>query len=155
MHFRLLPDYEEALPTIARWYLDEWGREEEGDLETFTNHIKKKYLNSREIPMIICGIENGDLVAVCRLKFHEMAEYPDYVHWLGGVYTSAEHRRRGLGSEIVGHAIGVSLEHNVEVLYLQTEDLTGGIYKNLGWEPIERTKTKRAEVLVMKRLITA
>ncbi|MDB2356031.1 hypothetical protein N9V89_02245 [Pseudoalteromonas sp.] len=38
-------------------------------------------------------------------------------------------------------------------IHLQTEKLDGGLYKQLGWQPIEQVNNRGVEVLVMSKHI--
>lgn len=54
---------------------------------------------------------------------------------------------------VVNEAIRVASQMGVETLYLQTQDLTGGLYKRLGWKPIEQVNYDGEEALVMERAV--
>ena len=139
------------MQTVCEWYFEEWGCDEEWTLELLTERIRNKYINSREIPLLILAMEGKRVIAACQIKFREMKMYPDFEHWIGGVYTSAACRGRGVAEKLIRHAVSVAVGHGVETLYLQTEQLDGGLYRKMGWKPVERVIDKDTEVLVMKR----
>ena len=153
MEFKYLADCEESIPTIAKWYVDQWGPLAEG--ETFEDALRRMrgYLHRDRIPFVLVGLDRDGIRAVAQLKYYEMGEmYPDREHWLGGVYVPAEHRGNGVGGEIVEKIVSIAPEHGVETLHLQTEKLDGGLYARLGWTPVEQVVNRLdIRVLVMER----
>lgn len=151
MRFEYLVDRENLLPTVAEWYFEEWGYLDEGN--TLDKDMKKLqvYLNKDEIPLMLLATDANEALGVVQLKFHEMSIYPDKTHWLGGVYVSKEHRGKGIARQIILELILIAEKLSVRTLYLQTEDLTGGLYRKMGWLPIEQVNYNGVEVLVMEK----
>ena len=101
--------------------------------------------------MILATLHDA-VAGVAALKLHEMEDvFPDREHWLGGVVVRREYRGRGIGSALVREVERVAAGRGVELLHLQTEDLDGGLYARLGWEPRERLTYRSYEALVMTR----
>ena len=154
MRIALLADHREFFPTIAQWYIDEWG-DYIGDTDLVKEVDKLKvYLNRNTLPLMLVAVEDDLIIGTAQLKFHEMEIYPEKEHWLGGVYVSKQHRGKGVAGRIVKACIEKADDLGVKVLYLQTEDLTGGFYTGLGWKPIEEVIYKGVKVLVMQRSIS-
>ena len=151
MKFEYLADNIDFLPTVANWYFEEWGdllkdqNPEEG-IERL-----RAYLNKDSIPLMLVAIENGNPVGVAQLKYREMTIYPEKEHWLGGVYVSSKSRGKGIAKQVVQGIIDIAKTLNVETLYLQTENLNGGLYRKMGWTPIEQINYNGVDVLVMKK----
>ena len=104
------------------------------------------------IPFILVGWAEDDICAVAQLKFREMEDlFPEKEHWLGGVFVPESHRGQGYGSRIAEKITALAPAYGVSTLYLQTERLDGGIYSQLGWQPVERVDNGGLEVLVMER----
>ena len=153
MELEYLADHEKAIPIIADWYYSEWGHlENDNSIEKVTNKLHS-YLNRNKIPLIILAIEGDNIWGVSQLKYHEMDIYPEKEHWLGGVYVSEKQRGKKIADKIIGKIISDAVNLNVHTLYLQTERLDGGLYKRLGWQPIEQVNYRGLEVLVMKNEI--
>ncbi len=151
MKFELLADNEHLIPTIAKWYFDEWGYlKKDHTLEAGIENLKA-YLNKHKIPMIMLAVEGGELLGVAQLKYREMSLYPDKTHWLGGVFVAKEHRGKGIAKLIIGELIVIAKKLDVPTLYLQTENLTGGLYRQMGWMPIEQVNYRGIDVLVMEK----
>lgn len=152
VQFEFLADRPGAIPTISRWYHDEWGRLRPDESIEYMRGQVEQYTNRDEIPFILLAVRNNEIVAVAQLKYREMAElFPDREHWLGGVYVPADHRGQGYGSLIVERIAEMAPGYGVQTLYLQTEALDGGLYARLGWTPCARVKNRGVNVLVMER----
>ena len=150
-----LTDRRDALPIIGRWYNEEWGQRLRNESLEISIQRLDEYLNRDHMPFILLITEGPEILASAQLKYREMAEmYPEKEHWLGGVFVSPRHRGRGLGSRIANEIANRAPEYGVETLFLQTEQLDGGLYRRLGWTPIEQVNNNGLEVLVMERTVS-
>ncbi|ESP91221.1 MULTISPECIES: GNAT family N-acetyltransferase [Pseudoalteromonas] len=149
--FYYLADKPEYLPTVAAWYYKEWC-EHSGrySLSELTEKLEKS-LNKSELPLSIIALKNDELVAAAELKLREMEAYPQYEHWLGGVYVAPEARGKQLATALVSYLLDKAKMANIETLYLQTEHLQGGLYCELGFKPLFETESKGYQVLVMSK----
>jgi len=153
MKFEYLADNKNLLPTIAKWYFEEWGHmDKENTLDKEMERLQV-YLNKDSLPLILLAIEDGELLGAAQLKYHEMSIYPNKEHWLGGVYVSKKHRGKGIAKKIIQELIIITQKLNIQTLYLQTENLTGGLYRQMGWMPIEQINYHGIVVLVMEKTI--
>lgn len=150
MNIEFLSKNEKFLPTIARWYHEEWGNTDY--VFSIDDEIEKLkgYLNHDKIPFILTAVKDNELLGVVQLKEFEMDIYPNFQHWLGGVYVSKKSRKKGVAKRLIKEAIIMARNLNIEMLYLQTEYLNGGLYKNLGWKKLEEVNYKGVHVAVMK-----
>jgi GNAT superfamily N-acetyltransferase len=74
----------------------------------------------------------------------------DLTPWLCGVYVVPEHRRRGIASELVRHAMQVAKRLGVEALYLYAEtDAAEALYRSVGWQVLERLAYSKLRVATM------
>ena len=155
LEFTFLVDRPDAIPVISQWYFEEWGHLTPGDSLARTQLRVKDYMNRNEIPFILVATIENDMVGVAQLKHHEMAKiFPDKAHWLGGVYVPASRRGQGYGSQIIEQIVRLAPGYGVETLYLQTEDLDGGMYARLGWTPLAKVTNRGIDVLVMERRVS-
>lgn len=154
MQFQYLADRPEAVTRVARWYYEQWGYlHREASLERMLEDVRR-YLNRGVMPYILLATEDDAILGAAELKYREMAEtFPDYEHWLGGVYVAPEYRGRAIGSALADEIARRAPSCGVETLYLQTERLDGGLYRKLGWQPVTRVKVRGPEVLVMRRFL--
>jgi GNAT superfamily N-acetyltransferase len=155
MELKFLADNKNALPILANWYFDEWGHLEKGN--TLAKITGKLYgcLNTDSIPLIILAVEGNDILGAAQLKYREMDIYPEKDCWLGGVYVPKKHRGNKVAEKVISKVVSVAKTLDVYKLYLQTEDLSGGLYRRLGWQPIEQVNYRGVDVLVMENQIGA
>ncbi len=153
MCFGLLADCPEAIPKIASWYFDQWRHLRP---DTGLKDIESKLqgsLNHDELPLLILAFANEEIMGVAELKFHEMDIYPEKEHWLGGVYVPVEHRGKGIASQLIRQALRIARTLGVSTLFLQTEELGGGLYASLGWVPVAQANNRGLDVLVMEKTL--
>lgn len=156
MQFEFLANRLDAKPVIGRWYHREWGLRLQGETEQQSIDRLNEYLHIDRLPFILLATEGTALLGAVQLKYREMADlYPDKEHWLGGVYVAPDHRNRGIGSLMAEEIAARAPEYGVKTLYLQTEQLDGGLYRRLGWQPIESVDNHGTQVLVMERSVGA
>lgn len=154
MDLVLLADRPQAIPILAKWYFEEWGHEVNEN--TVGKEISKleQFLHRDKLPLSVVAMEGDELVGAAQLKFREMSIYPDKEHWLGAVYVASSHRGKGIAAAIIQKTLSLAKQHRIPELFLQTEHLDGGLYKRLGWEPIEQITYDGIEVLVMKKSLS-
>lgn len=150
MEFIYLKDKPEFIPQIAHWYFKQWAYLMETPSVEIIKDKLQTQLNCSKIPLVLLLIENEKLLGTCQLKYHEMDIYPEKEYWLGGVYICHRQRGKGLAKKLVIKARDIAKSLGVKTLYLQTENLSGGIYSQLGWQPIEQITNKGEKVLVMQ-----
>lgn len=153
MEFMFLADREEEVNTIAQWYFSEWGRLSPSATVTFFTEQLSRYLNRDAVPLVIMAVENDVVIGAAQLKYREMKIYPDKEHWLGGVYVTEQHRGKGVAAALINEVEAVAIRLGVTELHLQTEQLTGGLYARLGWQPLEQVNYHDTDVLVMRKII--
>ena len=153
MELEYLADNEKVIPILAGWYFDEWGHLEKGNTLDKVTEKLHAYLNTDKIPLIVLAIEGDKILGAAQLKYREMDIYPEKEHWLGGVYVSPKYRGHKIAEKIVGKIISVAKKLSVYKLYLQTEALSGGLYRRLGWKPLEQVNYRGLDVLVMENKI--
>ena len=153
MDFKFLADNKKAIPILANWYFKEWGHLEKGNTYDKVTEKLYGYLNINKIPLIIVAVEESEIIGAAQLKYREMDIYPKKEHWLGGVYVSEKYRGNRIAEKIVVKIISIAKELDVNKLHLQTEDLRGGLYYHLGWQPVEKVNYRGLDVLVMEKQI--
>jgi len=138
-----------AINQVADWYFDEWGHFNPQLSSADISESLKRYLQDENLPQALIALKGDKPIGVVEIKFHELSIYPQFKHWLGGVYVSAEYRGKGVASELIQNALKLAQSHNVVELYLQTLRLDGGIYSSLGWEMLEKFEHKGLSKLLM------
>jgi len=156
VEFQFLADRPDAIPVVARWYFDEWGHLSEGDSLERPCERLGDYLNRDAIPFTLLAVAGEDVLGAAQLKHHELADaFPDLEHWLGSVFVAPAHRRMGYATRLIEHLARIAPRYGVRALYLQTQQLDGGLYRRLGWTPCALAKNRGLDVLVMERRLSA
>lgn len=150
MNYCLLADRPEFIDTIVDWYYRQWGQNSDVYTVDFLATKVAASVNRNSLPQIILALEQEQLVAVAELKLSEMAEFPEYEFWLGGVYVCSADRGTGVASALVQQAIAQAQRLGITTLYLQTEELSGGLYQKLGFSPAHQLMSNQVEVIVMR-----
>jgi len=65
------------------------------------------------------------------------------------LYVAEPHRKQGIGSKLVLHAMKEAKKENISKLYLFTPDQEN-FYKNLGWSTIEKENYHNHNVTIME-----
>ncbi|MBU0914708.1 MAG: GNAT family N-acetyltransferase [Gammaproteobacteria bacterium] len=149
MEFLLLADEPSAAETVASWYFEQWCRATGRYTKEQVLTKVSAAINRNNAPMLILAKLDKELVGAAELKIREMEAYPDYEFWLGGVYVTSQARGYGVASALVNEALSRARAAGIKQLYLQTEDLTGGLYVRHGFVPLARVGSKGIDVLVM------
>lgn len=127
----------DLLPIIAGWYFAEWGHHLPGLRLADEQQRLEIFLQHDELPLLLMAVDDGVPVAAAQLKFHERRERPERLHWLGGVYVSASHRGQGIAAVLITELMRRGAALGVREVYLQTEADDGGLYRRMGWQPLE------------------
>ena len=152
MQCALLADLPSAIPLVARWYYEEWGR----DLPDNSPEICAAWLapqvNREHVPLYLVAVSGDAVIGTAALKLREMPEFPEREHWLGAVFVPEDQRGRGVAAALARFAIAEAKRIGVRELFLQTDRLDGGLYAQAGFAPVERVHSDGHEVLVMRAL---
>lgn len=154
MKMALLADHPEAAERVGGWYWDQWGQVAGESLEDSIARTET-FMSREGPPMIVLARddEQDEWLGAAQLKFREMSLYPEFEHWLGGVYVPESARGRGVGSRLVDEVMSRARAAGIERLYLQTERLDGGFYRRHGFEPVKDVVYNGVHVLVMTALV--
>ena len=148
LEYHYLADRPEDVPLVMSWWHSHW-HASMGDLPTFTQDFKAT-LGRHHLPLDVIAYLSGYPVATAALKEHELTEcYPNYRCWLGSVYVAPAHRGLGIAHRLTEHMIELAKRRHLPQLYLQTEHLSGGLYKDLGWRPLDLRRVNGEAVLIM------
>lgn len=141
MNISFLADRPEYAKQIAQWYYDEWGRSvPDVTVETIHEKVLEKSLSRKQFPLSLVLHEDQELLATAELKFREHKSYPEYEHWIGGVYVHPDHRGKGLSNLIVAEAKAHVLALGIKLLYLQCEEHNIALYRKHGFKELLKTE---------------
>lgn len=123
----------DTLAIVADWYFQEWGYLHPSLTSEIIRAKLSERIQSSEFENVFVAVENDSVLGACELKFSEVKQFPDYLHWIGGIYVDSKHRHKGIGSALITYAIEKCREMRIEILYLQTESKNEELYSRLGW----------------------
>lgn len=149
LRFEYLFDRPELVPTVIRWWHSVWSDRMGSDFANLEHQLLNS-LSKTEFPTHVVAFDEDEAVAVAALKFQELEDiFPDHTYWLGSVFVAEAHRHKQLGSHITQRVVDVATERDLPQLYLQTQNLSGGLYKKMGWEPLQQLTINDEETLLM------
>lgn len=124
-----LAEHPEHSRQVAEWYYDEWvDPTSDKSLDDVFKEICGRLSLKGDIPEYYIAIDTEQLLGVVELKYRENQSYPEYVHWLGGLYVNAEARMRGIASKLIKFDKKRAHELGVKELYLQCEQHLVDLY---------------------------
>lgn len=149
MTIEYLADHPEFLPILAEWQHEEWGYLRPGDtLEARTNRLRTEGGERGRIPLTVVAHENGKVLGSASLIPHDMDTRLELSPWLAGVFVGTDHRRKGIGAQLIRRIMAEAASLKVPVLYLYTVH-SESFYANLGWSLQEHTAYREQNVAIM------
>jgi GNAT superfamily N-acetyltransferase len=143
-----IADHLDLVETIARWHWEAWGdADPSGSLASWTASLRERTHRDR-IPTTYVALDGDELLGSVTLVEHDMANHPEWSPWLSGVYVALDHRRQGIASALVRHAVREAAAMGVARLYLFTESARG-LYERLGWHAIAEEAYEGQAVTIM------
>jgi GNAT superfamily N-acetyltransferase len=150
-----LTDHPNFIPTLARWYHEEWGHfHPETTIEQRIAGLKERCAKTSDIPITLIAKTGGQVVGTASLVKHDMEVHLELSPWLSSVYVAKKHRSQGIGSQLVRRIVQEAANTRAKILYLFTPDREG-FYARLGWQMLYREKYRGQQVALMKTRITA
>jgi N-acetylglutamate synthase-like GNAT family acetyltransferase len=133
-----LADRREFVTTIAHWLHEEWGHLRPNETVHDRAARVERGCGHHEIPTTFVAVAKGQPVGCASLIEHDMLTRPELSPWLAGVFVPCQHRKRGIGADLVRRVVREARSLGVPRLYLYTPG-SGGLYLRLGWSVAERT----------------
>ena len=154
MDIEYLADHSDVIPTIAQWAYKEWAYLHPERTYAEVERLIAEGSNKEDMPISLVAMFAGKVIGWAVLKASDFKERPNLSPWLGGLYIEKQHRRKGVGTRLVGEIEGLSARRGVRKLFLVTDDAEE-FYCDLGWSVRERTESKGVSVVVMEKDIAA
>lgn len=149
MEFQYLADRPDFVPQVIAWWHTTWADRMGPDIPALEKQLLES-LHRERLPIHILAIQDGRPVGTAVLKMQELAEFfPDRQFWLGSVFVDTEYRGGQIASAMTMKIVELAQARGLPHLYLQTVDLSGGLYARLGWQPVERFYFRGVETLLM------
>lgn len=153
LEFEYLVDRPSDVPLVIDWWRTVWSDRMGDDMALAATQLGSS-LSKTTLPIHVMAILDGMPVGTAALKRHELAEiFPDYRYWLGSVFVEEGARDGQIASALSLHIIEIARRMGLPHLYLQTINLSGGLYSKLGWQPVtEFTHMDEHALLMFRRL---
>lgn len=148
MTIEYLADHPEFLPTLAEWQHGEWGHIRPGDTVEARMARLQSSIGRDGVPLTVVAVANGQLLGSASLIRHDMDTRLELTPWLAGVFVAPEHRRQGIGAQLVRRIMAEAGKLNVAVLYLYTVH-SEAFYAALGWTLLEYSDYRKQKVAIM------
>jgi GNAT superfamily N-acetyltransferase len=146
---KVKPDDKKPIELIAGWYEREWKIASQITIQKISSYP------AEGIPFQILMTVDGLPVATGGL-YHEVGlldyepKYRIYGPWLALVYTAPKNRNKGYGALLCQKIQEISKDLGLKEIFLYTFTAET-LYKQLGWEELERTNYKGKDAVVMKK----
>ena len=109
----------------------------------------KQRLNKNKIPLTFVALKKDKPVGTASIYKYDMTTHKHLSPWLAAVFVPSEHRREGIGSQLVKRVLKKADNMEFQTLYLYTPDMMN-FYRQLGWKVKEITDYKNQEVTIME-----
>ena len=150
MEVAQLADYPDQAHKIAHWYYNEWACHAPNVSESMVLKNVIENANNRDsLPLSIIVRKNNQMVGVAELKYRENKNFPDYVHWLGGVFVDPAYRSCGIANLLIADVQGKALSLGINRLYLQCETHNVALYKKQGFQALHLANNNDKSVVIM------
>jgi len=150
MEISFLSEYPDSFTEIAQWYYDEWaGPDSSTTIENIAKNVKKKAESEYQIPLSFIARERNSLIGVVELKIRENKNYPEYEHWLGGLFVKPISRSSGVCSALVDRAKQHSVLLGLETLYLQCEEDLVPMYTRYKFQKLHNAEHREFQTTIM------
>lgn len=153
LQFTYLADDPDQVAQVIDWWYSIWADRMGSDLEAARQQLHNA-LGTEELPIHLLARIDGEAVGTATLKLQELGDlYPDCQYWLGSVFVTEAHRGKQIAARLVEQIIALARARGLPHLYLQTVNLTGGLYAKLGWQPVEEFDYRGARTLLMRKIL--
>jgi GNAT superfamily N-acetyltransferase len=149
LSYQFLYDRPNETRTVINWWNTVWSDRLGFDLDRIEQQLART-LSKTELPVHLLAYLGEEPVGVAALKYQEMGtRYPDCYYWLGSVFVDPRYRGSKVASELTMQIVSLAKNMGLPHLYLQTSNLSGGLYASLGWQPVEHFFYNNEEILLM------
>jgi N-acetylglutamate synthase-like GNAT family acetyltransferase len=150
MQIRHLANCPAAIPQIARWLYDEWGRLFPGaSVERGISRLQERFHRDR-VPFTLIAVEGEAVIGTVSLIDCDMDTRSDLSPWLASLYVLPDQRRRGIGAALVEAVVFEAKRLGIDTLFLFT-DSSEALYARLGWQKVESCIYKERAVVIMRK----
>jgi GNAT superfamily N-acetyltransferase len=141
----------EAVPTLARWFVEEWGPwygpdgrgDAEGDLAACGSRVA--------LPICLVALSlDGAVLGTVALKHESVGCELGVGPWLAALLVGKSQRGQGIGTALVEAIERQARNIGLKAIYCST-NMAEGMLTRRGWEPFGESVSLRGRVAVYRR----
>jgi len=125
-----LEDCPDDVETVANWYFNEWDHK---DPQATLENVIEKVSSTLNRTMFVAHFD-GELAGASELKYQECPEYPNFHHWLDGVYVCSKYRGKGISTALIEFVRSKAFGLKIPALYLSCEAHLVKLYESHGFQ---------------------
>ncbi|MGD9173129.1 MAG: GNAT family N-acetyltransferase [Desulfobacterales bacterium] len=145
-----LTNHPEFIPKLVYWFHAEWGHfHPQTTIEQRISSLKERCVQTSGLPLTLIARMGDHVIGTASLIKHDMEVHLELTPWLSSVYVDTEHRRQGIGSQLVKRIVQEAANINAKILYLFTPDREN-FYARMGWQLLYREKYRGQQVVLME-----
>ena len=146
-----LADAPEAVPRLARWFVEEWGPYYGPDGPGVAEDDLLSCCNRDEIPIALVAIDaEGNAIGTAALKSESVGSEPGQGPWLAAFLVGKDHRGNGVGTALVAAIEKKAGRLGFPTIYTST-DAAEGIYRRRGWQALNQVSSLRGPITVYRQ----
>lgn len=133
---KTLHEYPQFREIISDRIWNAWWRDEGWALEDIDAWMQLSLVPG-PVPTTLVVTAGEKFLGTVSLIESDMDERPDYRPWIAALWVEPDHRRRGIGGELVRSAARIAFDAGVKEVYLATSPENERFYLGMGWRRIE------------------
>src|SRR6185437_3964351 len=153
IEIRELADFPQWIPAISGWFHSEWhallGARSAAEIEAGL----AKWLMRDTIPTALVAVAGDEVVGTVALRAREIEHREQFgeAPWLAGLYVVPQHRKSGVGMQLLRAAEKKAVAMGIHKLYLYTP-CAQRFYQTLGWQARQEMSLHGLPVTVMEKM---
>lgn len=154
MHISYLADRPELASQLIPGLLEHWRY-------AFPDHTAadraakfRAHQNYETLPIAWIAHEGNEALGTAALRIHDLEGREDLSPWLGGVFVSSRHRRRGIATALCYTVETKAASMGITRLYLFTHG-EETLYERMGWKRQEPTEWHGHLCTIMSKVPSA
>lgn len=135
MEIIYLDEMPAAVDVLAPAFWSEWGRHDGLTLADVTGRVTA-CLQHDELPLALVAREGDAVLGTVGLRWDTVVSHPVPGPWLAALWVHPDHRRRGLGAQLIAAAERSAATRDIAELYAATSS-AARLFREAGWTELE------------------
>ena len=149
----LLGDVPEVIPTLARWYKEQWAAWFAGMAMAEIEADFRLLLQSDHLPLgLVAFNTSGQPIGVCSIRSDTFDPYPHAGPWLRGLYVTPDERGKSIAGHLIRAAEQCAAQLPVTKLYAATHSATG-TFERAGWLGFDQVLHDGQKLIIFGRQV--